>query len=69
MGGAVAGATTGAKDGVSFVDEDDAGGEFLREAEDGFDIFLAFTDVHVVHVCIRLVGIIKGLYWDNYQIR
>ena len=58
MAGAVtAAAAAGAQDGIGFVDEDDAGGEFFGEAEDGADVLLAFADVHVVDVYSALVRV------------
>jgi hypothetical protein len=43
-------AAAAAEDGVGFVDEDDAGREFLGQAEDCADHFLAFADVLFVYL-------------------
>ncbi len=69
VAGAVAGSTTRAENGVGFVDEDDAGCEFLRQAEDGPDVFLAFANVHIVHIYVPLIVIRNSMYRSAYQIR
>ena len=51
MASAVAGAAAGAEDGVGLIDKDDARCQLFCEAEDGFDVFFAFADVHVVDIC------------------
>lgn len=69
VAGAVAGSTTRAENGVGFVDEDDAGCEFLRQAEDGPNVFLALANIHIVHIYAPLIVSSNSMSQSAYQIR